>query len=108
MLNEFKRSIRSSDSIRHIELKKRSWKYAINLEAARWEVISGYLCLPATFLITERRSIHGFIKVYEPPGSKDDEDIEEEGEEYDFRHVAKESHVPNQTVSLALRYKGTS
>lgn len=74
----------------------------------RQEAISKVLCLPATFLITERRSIHGFIKVYEPPGSRDDEDIDEEGEEYDFRHVAKESHVSNQTVSSAQWHKGFS
>jgi hypothetical protein len=39
------------------------------------------------------------MKVYEPPGSREEDDIEDEGEEYDFRHVAKETHIPNQTVS---------
>lgn len=50
------------------------------------------------FCFVERRQMHGFMKVYEPPNNtKDDE--EEDGEEYHFRHVAKETHIPNQTVS---------
>ncbi|KAJ8936310.1 hypothetical protein NQ318_010348 [Aromia moschata] len=50
----------------------------------------------------ERRPM-GFMKVYEPPGSREEEDLEEEGEEYDFRHVAKETHNPSQTVYRSLQ-----
>lgn len=39
------------------------------------------------------------MKVYEPPGVKEEDDVDEDVEEYDFRHVAKETHIPNQTVS---------
>ncbi|CAH0550173.1 unnamed protein product [Brassicogethes aeneus] len=51
----------------------------------------------------ERRPTHGFMKVYEPPGSREDDEIDEESEEYDFRRVAKESHIPNQTVYRSLQ-----
>ncbi|XP_063921437.1 contactin-1 [Zophobas morio] len=54
----------------------------------------------------ERRPTLGFMKVYEPPGSREEEDIEDEGEEYDFRHVAKETHIPNQTVYRSLQRPG--
>lgn len=52
----------------------------------------------------ERRPTYSFIKVYEPPGARD-EDLEEEGEEYDFRQVAKESpHIPSsQTIYRSLQ-----
>ncbi|KAJ8981819.1 hypothetical protein NQ317_007405 [Molorchus minor] len=50
----------------------------------------------------ERRPM-GFMKVYEPPGSREEEDLEDEGEEYDFRHVAKETQNPNQTVYRSLQ-----
>lgn len=41
------------------------------------------------------------MKVYEPPEPRDDDDLDDEGEEYDFRYVAKETPpIPsNQTVS---------
>lgn len=52
--------------------------------------------------VTERRSIHGFVKVYEPPGTKEDDDNDEECDEYDFRHVAKETpHIANQNVGFS-------
>lgn len=62
-------------------------------------------------VITERRPIHGFMKVYEPSGGSKlsglnptNGEEEEEGEDgtvddYDLRHVAKESHIPNHNVS---------
>lgn len=49
--------------------------------------------------ILERRTGLGFTKVYQPPGSREEEDNDEE-HEYNFKHVAKEAHLPNQTVSL--------
>lgn len=51
------------------------------------------------FIFSERRTVQGFMKVYEPARIRSDDDNEEEGEEYDFRHIAKETHIPNQTVS---------
>ncbi|KAG5867024.1 hypothetical protein JTB14_037111 [Gonioctena quinquepunctata] len=53
----------------------------------------------------ERRPIHGFMKVYEPPGSREEDDLEDEVQEYDFRHVAKEmTHVPSsQTIYRSLQ-----
>lgn len=49
----------------------------------------------------ERRPTHGFMKVYEPPGSKEDDD--DEGDEYDFRrNVAKETLIPNQSSTAAM------
>lgn len=58
------------------------------------------------FFVAERRPIHGFMKVYEyePPGCREEDDQEDEGEGYAFKHVAKESHVPNQTVSCFCYY----
>lgn len=49
--------------------------------------------------VSERRSGFGFTKVYQVPGTREDEDVEEEAEEYDIKRAAKESQVPNQIVS---------
>lgn len=57
------------------------------------------LCLMNINFISERRSGQGFIKVYEPQIQREEEDAEEDREEYDFRHVAKETHIPNQSVT---------
>lgn len=58
------------------------------------------------FFFSERRPIHGFMKVYEPTGTKhceEEEENEEAVDDYDFRHVAKDSHIPNHnTVSVNL------
>ncbi|KAK9709842.1 CD80-like C2-set immunoglobulin domain [Popillia japonica] len=54
----------------------------------------------------ERRTVQGFMKVYEPARIRSDDDNEEEGEEYDFRHIAKETHIPNQTVYRSLQRTG--
>ncbi|XP_060536558.1 neural cell adhesion molecule 1 isoform X2 [Cylas formicarius] len=53
----------------------------------------------------ERRPLHGFMKVYEyePPGCREEDDPEDEGEGYAFKHVAKESIVPNQTIYRSLQ-----
>ncbi|XP_018571511.1 uncharacterized protein LOC108911149 [Anoplophora glabripennis] len=51
----------------------------------------------------ERRPTHGFMKVYEPPGSREEDDFEDDGDEYDFRHVAKEPLNPSQTVYRSLQ-----
>ncbi|XP_066142389.1 neural cell adhesion molecule 2-like isoform X1 [Euwallacea fornicatus] len=53
----------------------------------------------------ERRPLHGFMKVYEyePPGCRDEDDPEDEGEGYAFKHVAKDSLLPNQTVYRSLQ-----
>lgn len=55
-----------------------------------------------TWFFTERRQVHGFMKLYEPgmkPG-EEEEEAEEQVDEYDFRHVAKDSHIPNHNVSF--------
>lgn len=41
------------------------------------------------------------MKVYEPPGRREEDDLEEEGHDYDYRHVAKEmTHITsNHPVS---------
>lgn len=62
-----------------------------------------YLCSARNFLcnpVSERRTGLGFTKVYQLPTSREDEEIDEEYEDYDFKHVAKEIHNPNQNVSL--------
>ncbi|CAG9813037.1 unnamed protein product [Phaedon cochleariae] len=54
----------------------------------------------------ERRPIHGFMKMYEPPGAREEDNLmEDEGEEYDFRNVAKErTHVPsNHNIYRSLQ-----
>ncbi|XP_022903611.1 neural cell adhesion molecule 2 isoform X2 [Onthophagus taurus] len=52
----------------------------------------------------ERRTIQGgYMKTYEPAHTRLDEDNEDEADEYDFRHVTKESHIPNQTVYRSLQ-----
>lgn len=51
-------------------------------------------------IFTIERRAHGFIKVYEPPGHREEDENEDETVEYDFRHVAKETHIPNQTVNI--------
>ncbi|KAK5647878.1 hypothetical protein RI129_002770 [Pyrocoelia pectoralis] len=51
----------------------------------------------------ERRSGLGFTKIYQLPNTREDEDNEEEVEDYDFKHVAKDTHIPNQTVYRSLQ-----
>ncbi|XP_076260413.1 sidestep IV transmembrane protein isoform X2 [Rhynchophorus ferrugineus] len=48
----------------------------------------------------ERRPLHGFMQVYEyePPGCREEEDVEDDGEGYAFKHAAKDTHLPTQTV----------
>ncbi|XP_017784081.1 PREDICTED: hemicentin-1-like isoform X2 [Nicrophorus vespilloides] len=50
----------------------------------------------------ERRQTQSFMKVYEPPKQKIDEN-EDEVEDFEFRHVAKEKHIPSQTVYRSLQ-----
>ncbi|CAH1104095.1 unnamed protein product [Psylliodes chrysocephalus] len=52
----------------------------------------------------ERRPTYSFMKVYEPPEPRDDDDLDDEGEEYDFRYVAKETPpIPsNQTYIFII------
>ncbi|KAL1513906.1 hypothetical protein ABEB36_003245 [Hypothenemus hampei] len=57
-------------------------------------------------VVAERRPIQGFMKVYEyePPGCREDDDQEDEGEGYAFRHaIAKETHAPNQAIYRSLQ-----
>lgn len=45
------------------------------------------------FNLAERRPV-GYMKVYEPPGRREEDDLEEEGHDYDYRHIAKEmTHI---------------
>lgn len=48
-----------------------------------------------------QRPTRGFMKVYEPQQVQQDVDGEEdEADDFDFRHVAKDKHNPNQTVEI--------
>ncbi|KAF5299126.1 hypothetical protein FQR65_LT09484 [Abscondita terminalis] len=51
----------------------------------------------------ERRSGLGFTKIYQLPNTREDEENEEETDDYDFKHVAKETHIPNQTMYRSLQ-----
>lgn len=51
-----------------------------------------------------QRPTRGFMKVYEPQQVQQDVDGEEdEADDFDFRHVAKDKHNPNQTMYRSLQ-----
>lgn len=51
----------------------------------------------------ERRSGHGFMKVYEPTGCHAEEADDDLDDCYDFRHVAKDTHLQNQSMYRSLQ-----
>lgn len=57
------------------------------------------------FNLAERRPV-GYVKVYEPPGRREEDDLDEEGHDYDYRHVAKEmTHIPSNHTVRIIRFR---